>query len=116
MTWFGFLVPLLIALCLVLLPGLLVTAPLRIPLLARFAAAGPVTIGIVSLAGILAEPLGVPFSIWPVAAVTLLVAGALWLFLRIPANRAARTTPAAWGCRATSLRERARAHLPAVAA
>lgn len=102
MTWAGAIPVVMAAMVLAVGPGLVVTAPLRLGLLARVALAGPVSICVTGVAAAIFGAAGLPFHAWqtlPVAALGLAVA--FWLRravprLEHPVGRAAWGLVAAW--------------------
>ncbi len=69
----------LVALVLLLGPGLVVLAPMRMGIIARMALAGPFSIVVIGAAGIVFAPLGLAFAVWQ--PVVLSLAGALLVLL-----------------------------------
>lgn len=63
-TWPAAVPVILLAIAVVLFPGLLVLAPMRLGLMARLALAGSVSVAVVGVSAIGASLLGVPFSFW----------------------------------------------------
>lgn len=63
-AWAGALPAIAAALVVVLLPGLIATAPLRIDLVPRAALAGATSIALIGVSGVAAGAAGVRFSIW----------------------------------------------------
>jgi hypothetical protein len=65
-----------------LTPGLLATATLRLPFTARLAIGGAFGVALIGLAGILAGLAGIPFALWQVFVLAALTAAALWAIRR----------------------------------
>ncbi|MCR2793759.1 hypothetical protein NQ156_11855 [Microbacterium sp. zg.Y625] len=74
--------PLAVAAALLVVPGALALAPLRMGWTARAALAGPLSVMVIGVAGIVAAGLGLSFSIWPVLAVAAVLALCAWLARR----------------------------------
>ncbi|WP_019179498.1 DUF6541 family protein [Microbacterium yannicii] len=72
----------LAATALILLPGLLATAPLRLPLFARVALSGAFTVAFVGIAGIVAGALGLPLASWQLLLLAAMTGTGLWLIRR----------------------------------
>lgn len=71
-----------VAIALLLGPGLIVLAPLRMGLVARVALAGPISVVVTGLSAIVFGAVGIRFSVWQPALVTLVAAAVLWLVRR----------------------------------
>ncbi|MET0887126.1 MAG: DUF6541 family protein, partial [Mycetocola sp.] len=80
--WISAAPAILIALAVLLGPGLAVLAPLRMGLVARVAVAGPISIVAIGVAGIVFGPFDVTFAVWQPALVALVAAGLVWLARR----------------------------------
>ena len=80
--WISAAPAILIALALLLGPGLAVLAPLRMGLVARVALAGPISIVTIGVAGMVFGPIGVTFAVWQPAVLALAAAGLVWLARR----------------------------------
>jgi len=89
--WIAAGAPLAVAVAVLIAPGALALLPLRMGWTARAALAGPLSVVLIGVAGIVAGALGVPFSIWPVLLVAAAVALVAWFArrsgLRLPRER-----------------------------
>ena len=77
--WISAAPAILVALVLLLGPGLVVLAPLRMGIVARMALAGPLSMVAIGAAGIVFAPLGLAFAVWQ--PVVLSLAGTLLVLL-----------------------------------
>src|SRR4051794_16792579 len=78
-----------VAVAVVLLPGLLVALLARLRGIALVALAGPLTVALVGVTGVLGDLAGVRFGWWTVGALTVVAAGLAWLL-------STRLTPRSW--------------------
>ncbi len=81
-AWAGALPAIVAALFVVLLPGLIATAPLRIDLVPRAALGGAVSIALVGVSGVVAGATGVGFSIWQPFVLAVLAGLLVWIVIR----------------------------------
>lgn len=80
-AWLPALPAVLVAIAVLLLPGLVATAPLRVGIAARLALSGSASVAFIGLAGVVFGMLRIPFAIWQPVFLALLVL-ALTLALR----------------------------------
>ncbi|WP_314732521.1 DUF6541 family protein [Microbacterium sp. Marseille-Q6965] len=83
--WIAAVPAILVAVALVVVPGLAATAPLRLGVLARFALAGPASVCVMGLAAVVFGAAGLPYRAWqllPVVALAAAVAFALRRHMR----------------------------------
>ena len=78
MSWFAFSVPMMLALAVVVVPGLIVLCPLRMRLLPRLAMAGPLSVGCIGVAGLVSGFTQGGFSFWMVLVVALAASAGMW--------------------------------------
>lgn len=81
-AWFSVVLPTLVAGSVILVPGLIASMPLRMPLLARICVSGAFGITVIGVAGIGAELARVRFSLLPVLVTSAVVGLLLWMLRR----------------------------------
>ncbi len=93
MTWLAVVPPLLAAFAMILVPGLVATAPLRLRIVARVAVSGVVGVAALGLSGVVFGLLHVPYAPWQPLVPALLAAGVAlvvrrrWPRLALPPER-----------------------------
>lgn len=96
--WAGALPAILVALLVLLVPGLVVTAPLRLGIVPRTALAGATSVALIGVAGVVFGLARLPFSVWQPLLLAVVGAAAVWLLRRrlggMPVQRAG--LPAGW--------------------
>ncbi|MDQ1127890.1 DUF6541 family protein [Microbacterium sp. SORGH_AS_0888] len=91
-AWAGALPAILVALLVLWIPGLIVTASLRLGVIPRTALAGATSVTLIGVAGVLFGLLRLPFSIWQPLLLAVIGGAAVWLLRRrlgrMPVQRA----------------------------
>lgn len=77
--WIVAVVPCVVTLGVVLAPGLLALAPARLPLVARIALAGPLSIALLGISGVVGGLAGAPLAVWQPFLLAGILALAVWL-------------------------------------
>jgi hypothetical protein len=100
LTWWAAAPTILAALVVVVLPGLIALAPIRMGVLARAALAGPASVVSIGVAGIAAPLVGLPFAAWQPFLLAAVVAGAVWVLprrgLMVPGSAATAPLVVSW--------------------
>lgn len=81
-TWLPAVGVAIVAALVLLVPGLLATAPLRLPFVARLAVSGAFSVASIGLAGVLFALLGLPFALWQVLVIAAAGGVILWTVRR----------------------------------
>ncbi|WP_125132621.1 DUF6541 family protein [Microbacterium sp. 10M-3C3] len=111
-AWGSAIIPALVAVAVIMVPGLLATWPLRLSAHARIAVGGASGIAVVGLAGVIAGLVRIPFTAAPVLITAAVVGVALWTLLRKVAPRGRDEPPprmprasvvVAWGLAAVAI-------------
>jgi hypothetical protein len=90
LSWLAALPAFVAALLALVIPGLIVLAPLRLGVATKAALAGVVSVAAIGVAGVVFSAIDLPFAIWQPVAVAAVAGGALWLTRRCAPARARR--------------------------
>lgn len=120
MSWWEAVPAIVAAVAMLLAPGAIVLAPLRLGLVGRAAAAGVGSVALIGAAGVVYGALGLPFAAWQPLSLALIAGAAVWLVDRrrtrveLPAERSRwRWVLLAWAAAAVVIAVVAFTGLPA---
>ena len=102
--WWAALPAVLVSCAVLLIPGLVVTAPLRLAFMVRLALSAAVSVACIGIAGVVFAVVGLPFAAWQVLVVAALLAVASWWGrARVPPVHPVRPERLGWWWLAGSL-------------